>query len=133
MRFRDSRHVKSGKVVTPTHRPPLPQGDISGTHFSYRVRRPQVYSAAGRMMPRKIPMAPSGIEPVTFLLVAQYLNQLRHIPLYKYLAQTIFNRSILKVSSVKTQLIYCHLKWRHVSTHRVIIRLIIEPCLRYIK
>ena len=34
---------------------------------------------------------------------------------------------ILRVSSVKTQLIYCHFKWRHVSTHRVIIRQIIEP------
>jgi hypothetical protein len=38
-----------------------------------------------------------------------------------------------RVSSVKTQLIYCQLKWQHVSTHRVIIRPIIEPCLRYIK
>jgi len=43
------------------------------------------------------------------------------------------NFSIQRVSSVKTQLIYCQLKWRHVSTHRVIIRPIIEPCLRHIK
>jgi len=42
-----------------------------------------------------------------------------------------FHLNIL--SSVKTELIYCQLKWRHVSTHRVIIRPIIEPCLRYIK
>jgi hypothetical protein len=27
---------------------------------------------------RKIPMTPLGIEPVTFWLVAQYLNQMRH-------------------------------------------------------
>ena len=41
--------------------------------------------------------------------------------------------SIPTVSSVKTQLICCQLKWRHVSTQGVIIRPIIEPCLRYIK
>jgi len=41
--------------------------------------------------------------------------------------------SIARVRSVKTQLIYCQLNWRHVSTQGVIIRLIIEPCLRYIK
>jgi len=40
---------------------------------------------------------------------------------------------IQRVSSVKTQLIYSQLKWPHVSTHRVIIRPISEPCLRYIK
>ena len=45
----------------------------------------------------------------------------------------MFSRSILRVNSVKTQLIYCQLKWRHVSTHRVIIRPITETCLRYIK
>jgi len=33
----------------------------------------------------------------------------------------------------QTQLIYCQLKWRHVSTHRVIIRPIIEPYVRYVK
>jgi len=41
--------------------------------------------------------------------------------------------SIPKVSSVKTQLTYCQLKWRNVSTQGVIIRPIIEPCMRYIK
>jgi len=41
--------------------------------------------------------------------------------------------SIPRVSSVKTQLIYCQLKWRHVSSQGVIIRPIIEPCFRYIK
>jgi len=40
----------------------------------------------------------------------------------------VFSLSIPRVSSVKTQLIYCQLKWRHVSTQGVIIRPIIEPC-----
>jgi hypothetical protein len=29
----------------------------------------------------------------------------------------VFSPGIRKVSSVKTQLIYCQLKWRHVSAH----------------
>jgi hypothetical protein len=45
----------------------------------------------------------------------------------------VFSLSIPRVSSVKTELFYCQLKWRHVSTQVVIIRSIIEPCLRYIK
>ena len=45
----------------------------------------------------------------------------------------VFSLSISRVSSVKTQLIYCQLKWRHVSTQGVIIRPIVEPCLRYYK
>jgi hypothetical protein len=45
----------------------------------------------------------------------------------------VFSLSIPTVISVKTQLIYCQLKWRHVSTQGVVIRPIIEPCLRYIK
>jgi len=45
----------------------------------------------------------------------------------------VFSRSIPRVISVKTQLIYCQLKWLHVSTQGVIIRPIIEACMRYIK
>jgi hypothetical protein len=38
------------KVVGPTHRPPLPPGNIPGTHFCYRLSQPQGHSAAGRIM-----------------------------------------------------------------------------------
>ena len=55
------------KVVNPTHRPPLPSGNITGTHFCWRLSRPQGYSEAGRMTSR---------------FVAQCLNQLCHrVPL----------------------------------------------------
>jgi hypothetical protein len=30
-----------GKVVSPTHRPPLPPGNTPGTHFCYKMSRPR--------------------------------------------------------------------------------------------
>jgi hypothetical protein len=38
------------KVVSPTHRPPLPRRKIPGTHFCSRLSRPQDRSATGRIM-----------------------------------------------------------------------------------
>jgi hypothetical protein len=36
------------KSVSPTHRPPLPPGDIPGTQFCYKLSRPQDHSVARR-------------------------------------------------------------------------------------
>ena len=36
---RQSAH-EGGKVVSPTHRPPLPSGNIPGTYFCYRLSNP---------------------------------------------------------------------------------------------
>jgi len=36
--------------VSPTHRPPLPPGNAPGTHFCWRLTRPQGHSAIGRIM-----------------------------------------------------------------------------------
>ena len=41
---------KGGTVVSPTHRPPLPPGNIPGTHFCWRLSQPQGHSAARRIM-----------------------------------------------------------------------------------
>jgi len=49
---RQSAH-EGGKVVSTTHRPPLPPGNIPGTHFCQRLSRPQGHSAAGRIMSMK--------------------------------------------------------------------------------
>ena len=38
------------KFVSFTHLPPLPPGNIPGTHFFRRLNRPQDHSAAGRIM-----------------------------------------------------------------------------------
>jgi hypothetical protein len=42
-----------GKVVSLTHRPHLPPGNTPGTHFCYRLSRPQGHSATGRIMSLK--------------------------------------------------------------------------------
>jgi len=39
-----------GKVGCLTHRPLLPPGNSLGTHFCYRLSRPQDHSAIGRIM-----------------------------------------------------------------------------------
>ena len=42
-----------GKVVSLTHRPPLPPWNTPGTHFCQRMSRPQGHSATGRIMSPK--------------------------------------------------------------------------------
>ena len=42
-----------GKVVSLTHRPPLPPGNTPGSHFCWRLSRLQGHSATGRIMSLK--------------------------------------------------------------------------------
>ena len=44
---------EGGKVVSPTHRLPLPPGNIPATHFCWRLSWPQGHIAAGRIMSMK--------------------------------------------------------------------------------
>jgi len=64
-----------GKVVSLTHRPPLPPGNAPGTHFYQRLSQLQGHSAIGRILSQwKVPVTPAGIKPATFRFVAQHLN-----------------------------------------------------------
>jgi hypothetical protein len=38
------------KIVSLTHRPPLPPENTPGTHFCYKPSRPQGHSATGRIV-----------------------------------------------------------------------------------
>ena len=69
--FRRSAH-EGGKIVSRMLIPLLPTGKIRGTHFYQRLSRLQGHIAAGRNKSTKIPKTPPGIEPATFLLVAQW-------------------------------------------------------------
>ena len=63
-----------GEVVSLTHRPPLPPGNVPCTHFHQGLSGPQGHGRVGRNMSLKNPVTPGGIDPGTIQLVAQHLS-----------------------------------------------------------
>jgi len=54
--------LEGSKVVSPTHRAPIPPTGIRGTLFCWGLSRPQCLSAAGKIKSIKNPNIPTGIE-----------------------------------------------------------------------
>jgi hypothetical protein len=63
-----------GRVVSLTHRPPLPPGNAPGTHFCQRLSRPQGHSAIGKIMSMKNSNDTIWNQTSDIRFVAQYLN-----------------------------------------------------------
>jgi hypothetical protein len=81
--LRQSAH-KGGKVLSRRHRPPLPPGNISGTHFCWKLSNRRAIVRPVGLCKRKIPMTPSVIDPATFRFVAQCLNYFATACPYSY-------------------------------------------------
>ena len=91
----DSRHMKVVRLSALHTGRPYSQGSIPDTHFSEGLSPPQGHSAAGKIKSMKISVAPSWIEPVTFRLVAQCLNQ----PCYRVLRSCMMPPHIILTTS----------------------------------
>jgi hypothetical protein len=94
--LRQSAH-EGNKVVSPTHRQPLPPGNIPGTHLCSRLSRSQGHSAAGRIMSMKnssdtignrshdLPVCSTVPQPLRHRQARHYY----HIKVYVYKISTI--------------------------------------------
>jgi hypothetical protein len=81
--------LRTGRLYRP--------GNIAGSHFCYRLSRLQGHSEAGRIT------TPSGMEPATFRLITQCLNQLR------YRGPPCFGVEVLKCRTVEVSQSYLEL------------------------
>ena len=69
---------EAGKVISPTHQPPLPHEILVVFIYVRGWVDPRAKVRTEGLRQWRISMTPSRIEPATFRLVAQCLNQLRH-------------------------------------------------------
>jgi hypothetical protein len=73
-----------------THRAPLPPGNVPGTHFCYRMSRPQGHGAFGRTLSLKNPVIPPEIDPGNVRSSALTTTQPQAPITYYYLSNSAY-------------------------------------------
>jgi hypothetical protein len=90
--------LEGGRVVSPAHRPPLPPKKDFGYSFLSEADLTPGTQCSQNDCHWKIPVTPSGIEPATFRLVSQCLNQLHHrVPHLSFRHWFLLYRQIVSV------------------------------------
>jgi hypothetical protein len=109
--FLNNRLTDGGEVVSLTHRPPFTPRKIPGTHFCYRLSRPQGHSVAGRIRSTEnsndfirnricnLPVFSTVPEPITLLHAP-----LKWLTWLNFMLQEIDEESFLKCACPWTKL-----------------------------
>ena len=111
-RFQDNRHMKVVRLSALRTGRFYPQETFPVLISVRGWVDPLGHSAARRICQWKIPMTPSRIEPATFWLVAQCLNQLRHRGPHGYILHLVLHNcsksrqaNLMLISTSSTKLL----------------------------
>jgi hypothetical protein len=103
-RFQENRHIKVVRLSVIGTARLYPQEIFLELISLTGWVNPMATVRLDRLCQWKIPMIPSGIEPATFRLVAQCLNQLRHcVPPYNNVLILIFIHCLINTYQVSIQ------------------------------
>jgi hypothetical protein len=125
---------EDGKVVSPTHRTPLPPKIFLVLISVTAWVNPRVIERPKELCQCKILITPSGIEPATSRLVTQCFNELRHrVPPEKELYNSILwkktskfqDRNVAGTHRNNTNIFYYRISnitfqnanWKHENSH----------------
>jgi hypothetical protein len=99
---------EDGKVVSPTHRPPLPPGNIPDTHFCLRLSQPQGHSAAGGIMSMKNSNETIGNRFRDLAVCSAVPQPLRHrVPRCFFTVKQVLLQSVPCQTPITTALLRC--------------------------